>query len=176
MNNENFHGENSFKIHIKKATEKDVPLILSFIKGLAEYERLTRECVATEELLRDSLFGNNRSAEVVIAFFGNTPAGFALFFHNYSTFLAQPGIYLEDLYVIPEMRRKGIGRALLVFIAQLAKERKCGRMEWSVLDWNDSAILFYKKLGAVPLTDWTMFRIVGKTLDRLAAEINDINQ
>lgn len=157
-------------LRIDPATEHDIPLILSFIKGLAEYERLPHEVVATEELLKETLFGAHRYAEVVIARYNDEPAGFALFFHNYSTFLARPGIYLEDLFVLPEFRGKGIGRALLVHLARLAKERKCGRLEWWVLDWNEPAISFYKKLGAVPMSDWTVFRVTGEALEKLAGE------
>lgn len=157
-------------LHIDPATEYDIPLILSFIKGLAEYERLPHEVVATEGLLKETLFGSRRYAEVVIARYNDEPAGFALFFHNYSTFLARPGIYLEDLFVFPEYRSKGIGRALLVHLARLAKERKCGRLEWWVLDWNEPAIKFYKKLCAVPMSDWTVFRVTGEALEKLAGE------
>lgn len=150
------------------ATEADLPLVLEFIRGLAEYERLAHEVVATEDLLRASLFGPRPYAECVIARWGGEPAGFALFFHNFSTFLARPGIYLEDLFVKPAMRGHGIGRALLRRLAQLAVERGCGRLEWSVLDWNEPAIGFYKSLGAVPLDDWTIFRVRGEALEKLA--------
>ena len=150
------------------ATEADLPLVLEFIRGLAEYERLAHEVVATEDLLRASLFGPRPYAECVIARWGGEPAGFALFFHNFSTFLARPGIYLEDLFVKPAMRGHGIGRALLRRLAQLAVERGCGRLEWSVLDWNEPAIGFYKSLGAVPLDDWTIFRVRGEALEELA--------
>lgn len=154
---------------IEKAREDDLALILSFIKELAEYERLSHEVVATEELLRESLFGERAVAEVVIAYDeDNRSVGFALFFHNLSTFLGRPGIYLEDLYVQPHARGKGIGRALLVHLARLAKERRCGRLEWAVLDWNEPAIGFYKKLGAVPMDEWTVFRATGESLDKLA--------
>ena len=155
-------------IRIRSATKKDVPLILTFIRELAEYERLSQDCVATEKLLRKTLFGKSKSAEVVIAYYDDQPAGFALFFHNYSTFLARPGIYLEDLYVLPHLRGKGIGKALLVHLARTAKKRNCGRLEWAVLDWNEPAITFYKELGATPLDDWTVFRVTGKALDALA--------
>ena len=153
---------------ISIATEADLPLVLDFIRGLAEYERLAHEVVATEEKLRATLFGPRPYAECVIARWDGAPAGFALFFHNYSTFLAQPGIYLEDLFVKPEMRGKGIGRSLLRHLARLTQERNCGRLEWSVLDWNESAIGFYKSLGAVPLDDWTIFRMRGEALAKLA--------
>jgi GNAT superfamily N-acetyltransferase len=158
---------------IKQAVEADVPLILSFIKELAEYERLSHTVVATEDLLRDALFGAHPCAEVIIAYDQNKPVGFALFFHNTSTFLGRRGVYLEDLYVRPEARGKGIGRALLVSLARLAKERGCGRFEWAVLDWNEPAIKFYKSLGAVPMDEWTIFRLTGEALDRLAEEGSD---
>jgi GNAT superfamily N-acetyltransferase len=153
---------------VRAATRGDVPLIRSLIEGLAEYERLRHECVATDELLLTSLFGERPFAEVVIAEWDGEPAGFALFFHNYSTFLARPGIYLEDLYVRPEHRGHGIGRALLRHLAQLAVERRCGRLEWSVLDWNEDAIGFYKKLGARPQDEWTVYRVTGDALTQLA--------
>jgi GNAT superfamily N-acetyltransferase len=155
-------------IRIEHATETDVPLILKLIEELAEYERLSQQCVATEELLREALFGERRFAEVVIAFYHDEPAGFALFFHNFSTFLARPGIYLEDLYVFPHLRGNGIGKALLVYLAQTAKERNCGRLEWAALDWNERAISFYKSLGAVPLDDWTTFRMTSDAIAALA--------
>jgi GNAT superfamily N-acetyltransferase len=153
---------------IKSAIESDVPVILSFVKKLARYERLSREVVATEKLLRETLFGGRQTAEVAIGYFEARPVGFVLFFHNYSTFLGQPGLYIEDLYVDEAYRRRGYGRALLLYVARLAKERGCGRLEWSVLDWNQPAIDFYKKLGASPMSDWTVFRITGKSLDELA--------
>ena len=155
-------------VRIEKAQESDLSLILSFIKELAEYERLSHEVVATEELLREYLFGKNVKAEVVIAYDQDQAVGFALFFHNFSTFVGRPGIYLEDLYVQPHARGRGIGRALLSFLARLAKERGCGRLEWAVLDWNEPAIRFYKNLGAVPMDEWTVFRATGKALDKLA--------
>jgi GNAT superfamily N-acetyltransferase len=158
------------EIEIRVATEDDVPLVLSLIKELAEYERLSHEVVATEEMLRDSLFGERRVAEVILGYLGDDPAGFALFFQNFSTFLGKPGIYLEDLYVKPEFRGAGVGRALLVYLAKLARERGCGRLEWWVLDWNEPAIRFYKALGAVPMEDWTVYRVMGEALDELAAE------
>jgi len=150
------------------ASERDIPHILTFIKALAEYERLADSVVATEEGLRATLFGPRPYAECVIARWNGEPAGFALFFHNYSTFLARPGVYLEDLFVNPEFRGKGIGRSLLQYLAGVAVERNCGRLEWSVLDWNAPAIGFYKSLGAEPLEDWTIFRVKGEALARLA--------
>jgi GNAT superfamily N-acetyltransferase len=155
---------------IRFAGEADVPLILHFIKGLADYEKLTHEVRATEAQLRETLFGARRYAEVIIGEFEGAPVGFALFFHNYSTFLGQPGIYLEDLFVKPEMRGRGFGKALLTFLAKLAVERKCGRLEWSVLDWNAPAIGFYKKLGAVPMDEWTIFRLTGDALTALGRQ------
>jgi GNAT superfamily N-acetyltransferase len=157
------------ELEIRAATEDDVPLILSLIRELAEYERLSHEVVATEETLRASLFGERPVAEVLIGHLGDEPAGFALFFHNFSTFLGRPGIYLEDLYVRPEFRGAGIGRALLVHLARLARARDCGRLEWSVLDWNEPAIGFYKKIGASPVSGWTVYRVTGEALDDLAA-------
>ena len=157
-------------IRIRPAVETDVPLIVRLIRGLAEYERLLHECEATEERVRASLFGAKPDAEVLIAEADGEAAGFALFFHNYSTFLAQRGIYLEDLFVFPEFRGRGIGRALLVHLARLAVARECGRLEWSVLDWNEPAIRFYRSLGAVPMDEWTVQRVTGAALDRLARE------
>jgi GNAT superfamily N-acetyltransferase len=154
-------------VHIRAATEADLPLILEFIRDLAVYEKLEHRVIATEEKLRRSLFGNPRFAEVVFAEVGGQPAGFALFFHNYSTFLAQPGIYLEDLFVKPEMRGRGIGKALLSHLARLAKERDCGRVEWAVLDWNKPSIDFYKGIGAEHLNDWWIFRLTGDALEKM---------
>jgi GNAT superfamily N-acetyltransferase len=156
-------------LSLRPATPADVPLILTLIRGLAEYEQLAHECVATEELLRNSLFGPKPDAEVVLAFLDERAAGFALFFHNYSTFLARRGLYLEDLFVFPEFRGKGVGKALLRHLARLAVDRGCGRFEWAVLDWNDSAIAFYESLGARPMSDWITYRLTGDALTRLAA-------
>lgn len=158
----------SAAIEIRKAKENDVPVILEFIQSLAEYERLRDSCVATEDLLRRTLFGDRPAAEVIIASVDGEPAGFALFFHNYSTFLAQRGIYLEDLFVKPEARSLGVGFALLSELARIAIDRDCGRLEWAVLDWNQLAIDFYKRIGANPLDDWTVFRITGGPLKELA--------
>src|SRR4028119_245318 len=146
---------------VRKASGEDVPLILSFIRELAEYENLYHEVVATEETLRANLFGERQFAEVLIAEHDGPPAGFALFFHNFSTFLGRPGIYLEDLYVKPELRGAGIGKKLLIHLARLATDRGCGRLEWWVLDWNAPTIGFYEKLGAVAMDDWTVYRLGG---------------
>lgn len=157
----------SMEIQITEATAADVPLILELIRGLADYERLSDQVTATEDKLRDTLFGTRPAADVLLARVGGECAGFALFFPNYSTFLAKPGVFLEDLYVKPEWRGKGIGKALLLRVARIARERGCGRFEWEVLDWNEPAIGFYRSLGAVPLDEWTKFRITGEALERL---------
>ncbi len=156
------------RAEIRPATEDDVPIILSLIRELAEYERLSHEVVATEGLLRESLFGERRGAEVLIACCKGAPAGFALFFHSFSTFLGRPGIYLEDLYVKPEFRGRGIGHALLTHLARLAKERGCGRLEWAVLDSNEPAIKLYKSIIAVPMDEWTVYHVTGEALETLA--------
>jgi GNAT superfamily N-acetyltransferase len=156
-------------ITLRPATIDDVPLILHCIRGLAEYERLADECVATEESLRESLFGDAPAAQVVLAVVGGEAAGFALWFRNYSTFLARPGIYLEDLFVFPQHRGRGIGRMLLAHLAQIAVSRGYGRLEWAVLDWNEDAIGFYKSLGAIPMSDWTTYRVTGAALATLGA-------
>ena len=144
---------------------------MSFIKELAEYEKLSSEVIATEEILTESLFGErSSSAEVVIGYYKKKPVAFALFFHNFSTFLGKPGLYLEDLFVNPEMRGKGIGKVLISYLACLAKERGCGRFEWWVLDWNKPAIQFYQSIGARPMDEWTVQRVDGEALDQLAAE------
>lgn len=154
---------------IRPATPADVPLILRFIRALATYEKLLPEVEATEAKLEATLFGSRPAAECVLAFTeGNTPAGFAIFFTNYSTFLAKPGLYLEDLFVEPALRDRGIGKALLLHLARLANERGCGRMEWSVLDWNQPAIDFYESIGAVRKTEWTTCRLSGPALARHA--------
>jgi GNAT superfamily N-acetyltransferase len=155
---------------LRFAGEEDVALIFDFIKQLAVYEKMSDQVVADEELLRKSLFGGQRVAEVVIAELDGNPVGFALFFHNFSTFLGRHGLYLEDLFVLPEFRGRGIGKALLVFLAKLAVERGCGRFEWSVLDWNKPAIDFYLNLGAVAMDEWTVYRLTGETLENLARE------
>jgi GNAT superfamily N-acetyltransferase len=153
-------------IEIRIATKSDVPLLREFICALAEYERLAHECVVTEAKLERTLFGDKPAAEALIAFFDGQPAGFALFFHNYSTFLAQPGLYLEDLFVKPEWRRRGIGQALFRRLAQIACERGCGRFEWSALDWNAPAIQFYERMGAKAMSEWTVYRLTGEALQR----------
>lgn len=155
----------AFNIRLSK--ESDVKLILQFIKGLGEYEKLSHEVVATEEKLRNTLF-MQKMAEVIIGEYGSEPVGFALFFHNYSTFLGQAGIYLEDLFIIPEMRGNGFGKTMLKYLAKLAVERDCGRLEWACLDWNESSICFYKGLGAKALDDWTVYRVRGETLVEMA--------
>jgi GNAT superfamily N-acetyltransferase len=152
---------------IRSATERDVPLILEMITALAAYEKMADEVVATEASLRESLFGPSPEAEVVIASVGEEPAGFALFFHNFSTFVGRRGLYLEDLFVRPEWRGHGVGKSLLAHLARLAADRGCGRFEWSVLDWNEPAIRFYESLGARPLAGWTIFRVDGEALVRL---------
>lgn len=160
---------NETRLTIRPAAEADIPLILMFIRGLAEYEHLSYLVTATEETLRDALFGARPGAEVLLAFETQTPVGFAVFFHNFSTFLGRRGLWLEDIYIDPAFRRKGYGRALLLHIARIAHERGCGRFEWSALDWNTPAIDFYKGLGAVPLDDWTIFRATGAALEKMAA-------
>ena len=157
-------------VRIRAGELADVPLIAELIRGLARYEKLEHEVVMTEEKLTSSLFGDHRYAETIIAEDDGEPVGFALFFHNYSTFLAQPGIYLEDLFVLPEKRGAGVGRLLLERLAQLAVERGCGRLEWAVLDWNVDAIRFYERLGAKPNAEWTVYRLTGESLHRVAGE------
>lgn len=153
---------------LRTATVDDVPLILQFIRELAEYERLLDDVVATEEMLREELFGEQPRAEVILCHEGETPAGFALFFHNFSTFRGRAGIYLEDLFVRPAFRGKGYGKTLLKALAKLAVQRNCARLEWAVLDWNTPSINFYKSLGAMPMDEWTVFRVTGDALSKLA--------
>jgi len=153
---------------IRDATPDDLPVINQMIHGLAAYERLAHECRSTEAKLRSTLFGQPRYAECVIARLEEVPVGFAIFFHNYSTFAAQPGLYLEDLFVFPEHRGRGVGRELLRYLARLALARNCARFEWAVLDWNEPAIGFYKSLGAQAMSDWTVMRVSGEALERLA--------
>ncbi len=157
-------------LRIRPATPADVPVILELIRDLAAYERAPSEVTATEEQLLQVLFGEKPVAEVLLAFEGNTSVGFAVFFHNFSTWLGRAGLYLEDLFVRPEHRGKGYGRALLVDLARIARDRGCGRMEWAVLDWNDPAIEFYKKLGASSLDEWKIFRLTHEGIARLAEE------
>lgn len=153
---------------IRPASEADVPTILSLIRELADYERAPDAVVATEAGLREVLFGDQRSAEVLLALENGDPVGFAVYFYNLSTWLGRPGLYLEDLFVRPNVRGKGYGRALLERLAQIARERGCGRMEWAVLDWNDPAIQFYRKLGAEPMNEWTVFRLTQDGIAKLA--------
>jgi len=153
---------------IRPATADDVPLIFSFIGKLAEYEKLSHAVVATESGLREALFGARPYAEVLLAFADDKPVGFALFFHNFSTFVGKPGIYLEDLFVDVEHRGKGFGKALLIDVIKIAKERGCGRVEWSVLNWNKPAIEFYEALGAVAMDEWTVYRLTEEKIDRIA--------
>lgn len=157
-------------VAIRAATRGDVPVILELIQGLAEYEKLAHECVATEAALEETLFGARPQGEVIIALADGTPAGFALFFHNYSTFLARHGIFLEDLFVKPAFRGRGIGKTLLAHLAGIAVARGCGRLEWSVLDWNTDAIQFYESLGARAMDEWTVYRVTGPALAQLAGE------
>jgi GNAT superfamily N-acetyltransferase len=155
-------------ITIRPATREDVPRVLEFIRDLARYERLEHEVTASEEELREALFGERRHAEVVFACSGGEPVGFALFFHNFSTFKGRPGIYLEDLFVRPEARGRGIGKLLLAHLARTAMERGCARLEWAVLDWNAPSIAFYRSVGAVPMDEWTIFRLTDDALASLA--------
>jgi GNAT superfamily N-acetyltransferase len=156
-------------ITLRAATRGDVPLVRELIEGLAEYEKLRHECHASDTLLERALFGPRAHAEVVIAERDGAAAGFALYFHNFSTFLGRRGLYLEDLFVRPAARGRGVGRALLAALARVAVERRCGRMEWAVLDWNAPAIAFYQSLGARPLDEWTVFRLTGDALAAVAA-------
>ena len=153
---------------IRPANVRDVSIILQLIRDLATYERAPNEVTATEEQLVDVLFGKKPAAEVLLAFENETPIGFAVFFHNFSTWLGRPGLYLEDLFVKPEHRGKGYGRALLVDLAKIARDRGCGRMEWAVLNWNEPAIQFYHKLGAKPMEEWTVFRLTRDRIEKLA--------
>ena len=155
---------------IDAARIEDVPLILELVRALAAYEHLAHAVVATEQVLREELFGPRAVAEAVIAREGDEPVGFALFFHNLSTFLGRRGLYLEDLFVLPEHRGRGVGRLMLRHLAGLAVERRCGRLEWAVLDWNEPAIGFYRSLGARAMDDWTVYRLEGEALRRLADE------
>jgi GNAT superfamily N-acetyltransferase len=157
-------------LSIRSVCEHEVPVVLDFIRELAKYERLEHEVVATEQRLHAALFGEPRYCEVVFACLDGEPVGFALFFHNFSTFLGLPGIYLEDLFVRPSVRGRGIGQRLLAWLAREAVNRGCGRLDWSVLDWNEPAIRFYKALGATPMSEWGVFRLSGAALERVAAD------
>ena len=158
----------SERFEIRPARVEDVPIILELIRDLATYERAPHEVTATDEQLVDVLFGERPAAEVLLAFQGKSPVGFAVYFYNFSTWLGQPGLYLEDLFVKPEKRGKGYGRALLVELAKIALDRGCGRMEWAVLDWNEPAINFYRTLGAKPMDEWTVFRLTRDGIAKLA--------
>ena len=161
-------------LNIRWAKRDDVPVILQLIRDLATYERAPNEVTATEKELLKVLFGDRPAAEVRLAFEGETPIGFAVFFHNFSTWLGRPGLYLEDLFVKPEHRGKGYGRALLVDLAGISRERGCGRMEWAVLDWNEPAIQFYRKIGAKPNEEWTIYRLTSDGISALAdSEVGD---
>ena len=156
-------------ITIRAAQPADVPILLQLIRELAEYERLAHQVVATESDLAESLFGPQPAAQAILAELEGKPAGFAIYFFNFSTFLSRPGLYLEDLFVRPAQRRRGVGKALFRHLAQVAVERRCGRFEWSVLDWNQTAIAFYRSLGAVSLIEWTRFRLTGDSLLQAAS-------
>lgn len=156
-------------LRIRPALIEDVPTILGFIRELAEYEKLSEQVVTSEELLRDHLFGQRPAAEVRIASVGRADVGFALFFASFSTFIGRPGIYLEDIYVQPAFRGRGVGKALLCEVARAAIKRNCGRLEWSVLDWNEPSIRFYESLGAIAMSEWTMYRVTGEALQKLGS-------
>ena len=153
---------------IRDAVVADLPLILKFIKELAEYERMGDEVVATEEILKKSIFGEGSNTSVLLAFYNDEPVGFAIYFYNFSSFLGKKGIYLEDLFVQPDARGKGFGKALLTRLAEIARDEDCGRLEWAVLDWNEPAIDFYKNLGAVQMDEWTVFRLNREAIEILA--------
>lgn len=159
------------KIKIRVAEIEDASTILMLIKGIADYEKLSHTVINNEDMIKKYLFGEKKFAEVLIAEYDDVPVGFALFFHNYSTFVGKPGIYLEDLFVLPEMRGKGIGKILFLELVKIANERNCGRVEWSVLNWNKPAIDFYKSMGAVPMDEWTVYRL---TEDKISQLISDI--
>jgi len=162
--------QSSNNFHIRKARPDDVDYIMEFIKKLAVYEKMENEVVANKQNLRNNLFGEQSYAEVILACENEKPVGFALFFHNFSTFLGKPGIYLEDLFVLESHRGRGHGKALLTYLANLAIERDCGRLEWSVLNWNSPAITFYESIQAMPMDDWTVYRLTGNSLKNLAEE------
>jgi GNAT superfamily N-acetyltransferase len=157
---------------IRFATEEDTKIILEFVKELAEYEKLSNEVVATEEILYNSLF-IKKQAEVIIGEYNGEPVGFALFFHNFSTFLGKANLYLEDLYVKPQMRGLGFGKSLLSALARIAVERDCGRLDWWCLNWNEPSIKFYKKMGAIPMDEWTVFRVQNQALEKLSKELDE---
>ena len=157
------------KIKIVSAKKEKVSLVLSFIKELAEYEKLSLEVTATEKLLKKTLFGKKSVAKVLLAYYENEPAGFAVYFFNFSTFVGKPGLYLEDVFVKPEFRGKGIGKAILIYLAGIAKKNDCGRFEWAVLDWNKSAINFYKSIGAKPMEEWTVYRLDSEAINVLVS-------
>ena len=157
------------KIKIVSAKKEKVSLVLLFIKELAEYEKLPNEVTATERLLKKTLFGKHSVAKVLIAYYENEPAGFAVYFFNFSTFVGKPGLYLEDVFVKPEFRGKGIGKAILIYLAGIAKKNDCGRFEWAVLDWNKSAINFYKSIGAKPMDEWTVYRLDSEAINVLVS-------
>ena len=158
------------RFRLATATTADVPIILQLIRLLAEYEKMPHEAVATTEDLERALFGSRPAAEVIIAYAGDEPAGFALYFQSFSTFLGRPGLYLEDIFVEPEWRRQGLGRMLLSRLARIAVDRGYGRMEWSVLNWNEMALRVYRAAGAKPMSDWTVYRLNGAALRDLAAQ------
>lgn len=162
--------DTTVQVNVRPAQPEDVPALFSLIQALAKYEKLSHQVTGNEDLLREHLFGDRPYAEALLAEYGGNPAGLALFFYNYSTFLTKPGIYLEDLFVLPEYRRLGIGTLLLTQLAQRAKEEGCGRLEWSVLDWNEPAIAFYQRMGADILPDWRICRVTGNALTALAKE------
>jgi GNAT superfamily N-acetyltransferase len=165
------HPAPNGNLRIVPAQPENIPSILAFIRKLAEYERLSAQVVVDEDTLRKALFGLRTAAEVILAYLADEAVGFAVYFHTFSTFTGYTGIYLEDLFVDPAQRAKGIGTALLAYLANLAKRRGCGRLSWAVLDWNEPAIQFYRKLGAVPLDEWTGFELTGTALDRLARHL-----
>jgi GNAT superfamily N-acetyltransferase len=166
------HYPKNPRVTLHPAQRQDVPLLFQLIKDLAEYERLAHMVTGSEALLEQHLFGERRIIEAVIAKLDDSPVGFALYFHNFSTFLTKPGLYLEDLFVKPEARGQGAGEALITYLATIAKERDCGRFEWAVLDWNEPAIQFYRKLGAVSMDDWRLQRVTGDALSDMAARFS----
>jgi GNAT superfamily N-acetyltransferase len=159
---------NTPTLTIRQATRADVPLVLSFVNDLADYEKLGHLVVATEEVIAEELFGPNSHTEVLLGHVGGEPAAFAVYFHNFSTFLGRKGLYLEDLFVRPAYRRRGFGRTMLLQLARIAAERKCGRFEWTVLDWNEPAIFFYETLGATIMHEWKLVRVTGEALEKMA--------